>query len=58
MRSEQYYLHVDPSNQVLATTTFQVQSAPWVNGTVMPVISTCPRRGRSSGAACCGPAVN
>ncbi len=38
MRSEQYYLHVDPSNEVLATTTFQVQSAPWVNGTVMPVV--------------------
>jgi uncharacterized protein len=39
MRSEQYYLHVDPGNQVLATTTFEGrQSAPWVNGTVMPVV--------------------
>ncbi len=35
--SEQYYLHVDPSNEVLATTTFQTKTAPWVNGTVMPV---------------------
>jgi type 1 glutamine amidotransferase len=39
MHSEQYYMHVDPGNQVLATTTFRErQSAPWVNGTVMPVV--------------------
>jgi type 1 glutamine amidotransferase len=38
VHSEQYYLHVDPSNEVLATTTFQTKSAPWVNGTVMPTI--------------------
>lgn len=38
MMSEQYYMHVDPSNEVLATTTFQTESAPWVNGTVMPVV--------------------
>jgi type 1 glutamine amidotransferase len=38
IHSEQYYLHVDPSNEVLATTTFQTSSAPWVNGTVMPVV--------------------
>ena len=37
MHSEQYYMHVDPSNDVLATTTFQTEIAPWVNGTVMPV---------------------
>ena len=37
MRSEQYYMHVDPGNQVLATTTFNPPVAPWVNGTVMPV---------------------
>ena len=36
--SEQYFMHVDPSNDVLATTTFQTVSAPWVNGTVMPVV--------------------
>ena len=35
--SEQYYLHVDPSNEVLATTVFQPLSAPWVNGCRMPV---------------------
>ena len=38
MHSEQYYLHVDPSNQVLATTTFYHASAPWVWGCVMPVV--------------------
>ncbi len=38
MRSEQYYMHVDPANEVLATTTFEVESAPWINGTVMPVV--------------------
>lgn len=38
MHSEQYYMHVDPSNEVLATTTFETESAPWVNGTVMPVL--------------------
>jgi len=38
IHSEQYYMHVDPSNEVLATTTFQTTSAPWVNGTVMPVV--------------------
>ena len=39
MHSEQYYMHTDPSNQVLATTTLEGrQSAPWVNGTVMPVV--------------------
>lgn len=37
VHSEQYYLHVDPSNEVLATTVFETESAPWVNGTVMPV---------------------
>jgi len=38
MRSEQYYLHVDPSNEVLATTTFDGQAAPWIAGCVMPVV--------------------
>lgn len=37
MHSEQYYLHVDPSNDVLATTTFSGEHAPWIAGTVMPV---------------------
>jgi type 1 glutamine amidotransferase len=38
MRSEQYYMHVDPSNRVLATTTFGGAYAPWIEGTVMPVV--------------------
>jgi type 1 glutamine amidotransferase len=36
-RSEQYYMHVDPSNEVLATTTFSGEHAPWTKGVVMPV---------------------
>jgi type 1 glutamine amidotransferase len=37
MRSEQYFMHVDPGNDVLATTTFSGEHAPWITGTVMPV---------------------
>jgi len=37
-RSEQYYMHVDPSNQVLATTTFSGAHADWIDGVVMPVV--------------------
>jgi type 1 glutamine amidotransferase len=37
-RSEQYYMHVDPSNEVLATTTFGGEHAPWIEGVVMPVV--------------------
>jgi type 1 glutamine amidotransferase len=40
VKSEQYYMHVDPSNHVLATTTFSGRSAGiyWIKGTVMPVV--------------------
>ena len=38
MHSEQYYMHVDPNNEVLATTTFTGEHAQWVKGTVMPVV--------------------
>lgn len=40
MHSEQYYMHTDPGNQVLATTTFsgEHENAPWIAGTVMPVV--------------------
>jgi type 1 glutamine amidotransferase len=38
MHSEQYYMHVDPANEVLATTTFNGEHAPWIDGTVMPVV--------------------
>src|SRR5215468_8609602 len=37
-RSEQYYMHVDPANEVLATTTFSGEHAPWTKGVVMPAI--------------------
>ncbi|MCB8881457.1 ThuA domain-containing protein [Acidisoma cellulosilytica] len=37
-RSEQYYMHVDPSNEVLATTRFTGDHASWIDGTVMPVV--------------------
>lgn len=38
MNSEQYYMHVDPINEVLATTTFSGEYAPWIKDTVMPVV--------------------
>jgi len=39
MKSEQYYMHVDPSNEVLATTVFQgTEDTPWIRGCVMPVV--------------------
>ncbi len=39
INSEQYYMHVDPSNIVLATTTFQgVDDAPWTKGCIMPAV--------------------
>ena len=39
MKSEQYYMHTDPGNEVLATTTFSGEHGgyDWVKGTVMPV---------------------
>ncbi|NOY76145.1 MAG: ThuA domain-containing protein [Kiritimatiellaeota bacterium] len=36
--SEQYYMHTDPGNEVLATTTFTGEHAKWIAGTVMPVV--------------------
>jgi len=38
MHSEQYYMHVDPLIEVLATTTFTGQHASWIDGCVMPVV--------------------
>lgn len=37
--SEQYYMHTDPGNDVLAWTTFSGRhgDAPWIEGTRMPV---------------------
>ena len=37
-RSEQYYMHVDPAIDVLATTTFSGDHASWIDGVVMPVV--------------------
>lgn len=38
MTSEQYYMHVDPSMKVLATTTFNGDHDSWIDGCTMPVI--------------------
>lgn len=38
MRTEQYYMHVDPSNEVLATTTFGDEHVPWIRGVTIPVV--------------------
>jgi type 1 glutamine amidotransferase len=40
MHSEQYYMHTDPSNDVLATTTYSGKHAgiTWIKGCVMPVV--------------------
>lgn len=38
IKSEQYYLHVDPSNHILAETVFDgAPDVPWIRGCVMPV---------------------
>ena len=44
MHSEQYYLHVDPSNEVLATTTFSGEYAPWTPA------ASCQWSGSGNGA--------
>lgn len=38
MKSEQYYVHVDPAVKVLATTTMKGKDAAWIEGVVMPVV--------------------
>jgi type 1 glutamine amidotransferase len=38
VHTEQYYMLVDPRNEVLATTVAQSVSAPWTNGVVMPCV--------------------
>jgi type 1 glutamine amidotransferase len=42
MHSEQYYMHTDPGNKVLAWTTFSGKhgNVPWIKGTKMPVVWT------------------
>ena len=49
--SEQYYLHTDPSNTVLATMTFTGEHDKWLAGTVMPV-SWTRRYGQGRVAYC------
>lgn len=38
MRSEQYYMHVDPNVKVLATTRFAGKAAEWIEGCIVPVV--------------------
>jgi len=39
MKSEQYYMQVDPSNEVLAVTVFHgTEDVPWIEGCTMPVV--------------------
>lgn len=40
MHSEQYYMHIDPAVDVLATTTFTGEYNAWIEGVVMPVTWT------------------
>ncbi|HEY6738193.1 MAG TPA: ThuA domain-containing protein [Actinopolymorphaceae bacterium] len=43
VHTEQYYVHADPSNDVLATTTFaHHEKYPWIEGVQMPVVWTRP----------------
>jgi uncharacterized protein len=37
-RSEQYYMHIDPMIEVLATTTFTGEHCDFIKGVVMPVV--------------------
>jgi uncharacterized protein len=37
-RSEQYYMHYDPMNEILATTTFDGTHCDWIKGATMPVV--------------------
>ncbi len=38
VHTEQYYMHTDPNNTVLATTTFSAEHARWIEGATMPVV--------------------
>ncbi len=40
MHSEQYYMHVDPTNEVLTNTTFsgEYEGAYWIKGCIMPAV--------------------
>lgn len=38
INSEQYYMHIDPAIEILATTSFSDAHDKWIKGTVMPVV--------------------
>jgi len=38
MKSEQYFMHVDPNIKVLATTTFSGEHNDWIEGAIIPVV--------------------
>ncbi|MDL2245215.1 ThuA domain-containing protein [Parabacteroides sp. OttesenSCG-928-J18] len=38
MKSEQYFMHIDPNVKVMATTTFSGDHNEWIDGAVMPVV--------------------
>jgi uncharacterized protein len=38
IKSEQYYMHVDPNVKVMATTQFTGEHAHWIDGAIMPVV--------------------
>ena len=40
LHSEQYYLHIDPAINVLATTVFNGDNDSWIEGIKMPVVWT------------------
>lgn len=41
LHTEQYYVHADPTNNVLATTTFRAHpDFPWIEGATMPAVWT------------------
>ncbi|TWD82919.1 hypothetical protein FB561_4069 [Kribbella amoyensis] len=41
LHTEQYYVHADPTNTVLATTTVRAHpDYPWIDGAVMPAVWT------------------
>jgi type 1 glutamine amidotransferase len=41
LHTEQYYVHADPTNNVLATTTFRAHpDYPWIEGATMPAVWT------------------
>ena len=40
LKTEQYYMHIDPMIEILATTQFSGEHDPWIEGVAMPVIWT------------------